>query len=327
MRRCFTLLIIGIPLLAGAQTSAYEDHLVNNLALVDAWQGYLEDFPAKPNLAPPGDVPALARAVAEIFVAFHDDHVSEHEDRLREEFEAVVIKGIVDQYPVIQARLQATASLLEAGRTADPTAFDFRLARLVEMVEWDYFALPLLLYEGRTPYHAMYRDATVLYEQHTGRSAPGNDLAVVTWPAVAAHELGSTEVVSIGERRRREDAKRSERQEALAAQIQRDNEARAATAAAGAAAAQAAAQREVAQELARVEALMTDAVEGAPAASSSGAGVFGLLLFLVLCGSGVLLAARRGWLPAEVARPVLATAARAREAIQNRKLGGPSHES
>ncbi|MEM9529488.1 MAG: hypothetical protein AAGA23_01080 [Pseudomonadota bacterium] len=282
-----------------AQTSDYEDRLVDNLSLINSWQSYLSKFPAKPNLAPPQDVAALATAVAQVYAAFHDDHQSEHEPRLRDEFEQMVVAGFVSQYPVVRERLKKTGEVLAAGRSADATNYEFRRERLKEMVQWHYFALPLLLYEGSTPYQEMYRDALALHVQ-AGGARPDLDLTGIQWPSVRTADLGSTEVVSISESRRREEAARQARRAAQTAQIERENAARQADIATEVAAAQAAAQAEVAAELARAQELTATAMDNARA-DASGSGFFWLVLLLVL-GSGGFFAYRRGLIPAALAQ-------------------------
>ena len=300
---CFLIPVLSCAS-ALAQTSAYEDQLVENLSLIRSWQSYLFDFPSKPNLAPPQDVDALAKAVAQVYAAFHDDHVSEHEAALKDEFERMVVAGFVSQYPVVRERLAKTRELLAAGRAADPAAYDFRLDRLREMVQWHYFALPLLLYQGKTPYNDMYADALA---QHAavGQPRPALDLVKVKWPSVSSADLGSTEVVSISEQRRRDEAARDAKQAALAAEIERDNAARRDAIAEQVAAAQAAAQAEVAEELARAQQAVANAqVDGQAGAmgneKDSGFGL-GWLVVLLALGALGFVAFQRGWIPAAVA--------------------------
>ncbi|MEM1089263.1 MAG: hypothetical protein AAGB27_06095 [Pseudomonadota bacterium] len=296
MMRCiaFVLLFVLAPA-AKAQTSAYEDQLVDNLARVDAWHAYLRNYPSRPNLPPTGDVAELATAVAQVYAAFHDQHISEHEERLKAEFDEMVIAGLVSHYPVLSDRLAATKAVLSAGRAADPTDYDFQLARLTEMVEWHYFALPLLLYKGPTPYHQMYRSAQEAYRTATGKRPPELDLTSVDWPNVAARDLGSTEVVSISERRRREADQRRAERAALAQDIDQANAANQARIAEEVSAAQAAAQAEVARELARAQQVAVDL-----SAEDSSGSSFVWLVLLAAVAAGAALAYRRGWLNRQI---------------------------
>lgn len=196
--RLWILFFLCIPgVVPGAQTRDYEDRIIEHMQLLDTWQSYLFDFPSRPNLAPPGDVQGVARAVAELYAAFHDEHESENEPDLREAFQDSMVSGFPNQYRVISERLTRTAKVLEQTETeSNRTERAFQLDRLREMVEWHYFALPLLLYEGQTPYHDMYRKALLLYVQHVEPRHDTLDLLALDWPIVSLDSEDVRQVTS-----------------------------------------------------------------------------------------------------------------------------------
>ena len=268
-----------------AQTSEYEDRLVDNLGIIDSWRSCLMQYPRQQDVAPVGSLPKLQRAVALTYLALKDDHISEHEPRLADEFQRIVIAGFPNHYQTLGDRLDDAESVIRAGRPADPTSYDFTVARIADLLSRQCFALPLLIYEGVTPYYGLYERTRELFSLATGDADPPPDLRSLSWPKVSASDLGDMVVLSIADKRELEAQERSRQQEALRAEIDAANAARDAAIARENAAALTAAEEELERELARANALLEANGEVGPQPMNenhSGGSVF--LRLLVLAG-------------------------------------------
>lgn len=270
---------------AVAQTSEYEDRLVDNLGIIDSWRSCLMQYPRQQDVAPVGSLPELQRAVALTYLALNDAHVSEHEPRLADEFQRIVIAGFPDHYQTLGDRLDGAESVIRAGRPADPTSYDFAVARIADLLSRQCFALPLLIYEGATPYHGLYEQTRELFSLATGDADPPPDLRSLSWPKVNASDLGDMAVMSIADKRELEAQERSRQQDALRAEIDAVNAARDAAIARENAAALTAAEEELEREMAKANALLEGKgeVDSQPTMEKdSGGSVF--LRLLVLAG-------------------------------------------
>ncbi|MEM1402678.1 MAG: hypothetical protein AAGG55_05055 [Pseudomonadota bacterium] len=239
-----------------AQTSEYEDRLVENLSIIDSWRSCLMQYPRQQDVPPIGSLPELQRAVAMTYLALNDSHVSEHEPRLEDEFQRMVIAGFPNHYQTLGERLDVAEAMVRAGRPADPVAYDFTVARIADFLSRQCFALPLLIYEGVTPYHALYEHTRAVFALATGEADPPPDLRSLSWPALSESDLGDTAVMSLADKREIEAQERARQQRALRAEIEASNAARDAAIARENAAVSAAAQEELEQELARAKALV-----------------------------------------------------------------------
>ena len=277
---------------AVAQTSEYEDRLVDNLGIIDSWRSCLMQYPRQQDVAPVGSLPELQRAVALTYLALNDDHVSEHEPRLADEFQRIVIAGFPNHYQTLGDRLDDAESVIRARRPADPRAYDFTVARIADLLSRQCFALPLLIYEGVTPYHGLYERTRELFSLATGDADPPPDLRSLSWPVVNASDLGDMAVMSIADKRELEAQERSRQQDAMRAEIDAVNAARDAAIARENGAALTAAEEELERELAKANALLEGKgeVDSQPTMEKdSGGSVFLRLLVL----AGMLFAAYR----------------------------------
>lgn len=209
--------LVVIPV--NAQLSEYHQTYLKHAKVVKKYHSYIDEFSFFIN-SPPPETNDMVQSLGMVYAMFNDDVIPDFEAEAKLDFEQSVINNLINDYPSLQLKVDQTIEQVAAahakGKPFDGAA-ENQMERIRLAIEHNYFALPLVIFEGKNPYYDMYRqllDAYQLYIQGPG----GGDLLELTFYHPDEDDFGSIEVVSVTERNQSKAAQTQTNKDTIAAE-------------------------------------------------------------------------------------------------------------
>jgi len=199
-----------------AQLSEYQENYQKHHLKVRRFLEYFNDLSS----SSPGEIEELRISLGILYAMQHDDITLPFEADAEREFNTFIRIKLIDRYPGIEEQLKRTIKIIATGsdlrnRTVPESRKTFEFGRLKGLIENGTFALPILLYKQKTPYHDMYRMCKAAYDEHI-KGPGGPNPFDIQFYRPENHDFGSTEIMTMAKKNARKAAEKEDKDAAFA---------------------------------------------------------------------------------------------------------------